>query len=133
MGCCYRLECPSNQHSANQTLVWQFIGGTIGVSAAQNIMNNIIISSLPTGNPNVTPAKVLGVGANDLRGAFPNPVDLNAVVSAYVRGLEAAWIWGIALSGLAFIVSLGAEWKSVRAEDVKKRAERKAAALAAEA
>ncbi|KAI0912697.1 putative MFS transporter [Ustulina deusta] len=114
-------------------LFWQFIGGTIGVSAAQNIMNNIIISSLPTDNPNVTPAKVLGVGANDLRQAFPNPADLNAVVNAYVRGLKAAWIWGIALSGLAVIVSLGAEWKSVRAEDVKKRAERKAAALVADA
>lgn len=96
-------------------------------------MNNIIISSLPTDNPNVTPAKVLGVGANDLRRAFPNPDDLNAVVNAYVRGLKAAWIWGIALSGLAVIVSLGAEWKSVRAEDVKKRAERKAAALVADA
>ncbi|KAI1358477.1 putative MFS transporter [Xylaria arbuscula] len=111
-------------------LFWQFIGGTIGVSAAENIMNNYIVQSIPTNNPNVTAAKVLATGANDLRNAFPDPADLAIVVNAYVRGLKAAWIFGTVLTGLSFLVALCAEWRSIRPEDVKKEAEKKAAAEA---
>ncbi|KAI1851283.1 hypothetical protein JX265_012304 [Neoarthrinium moseri] len=112
-------------------LFFQFLGGTIGVSAAINIMNNVIVTSLPNDNPRVTPATVLTAGAGSLRQAFPDPDDLSTVVGAYMNGLRAAWIWSIALSGIAFIISLGAEWKSVRQADVKKRNEAKAAAKAA--
>ncbi|KAI1390801.1 putative MFS transporter [Hypoxylon trugodes] len=114
-------------------LLWQFVGGTIGVSAAQNIMNNVILQSLPTDNPNLSPSAVLAAGSGDLRALFPDPDDLNIVVNAYMRGLKAAWIWSIALSSLAVVISLGAEWKSVRADDVKKRAESKAAKAVADA
>ncbi|KAG7284751.1 hypothetical protein NEMBOFW57_009362 [Staphylotrichum longicolle] len=108
-------------------LFWQFLGGTIGVSAAQSIMNNVIVNSLPADNPRISPAAVLAAGANGLRDAFPNPSDLAVVVNAYMAGLKAAWIWSIALSGIAFIVAFGAEWKSVKVEDVKKRAAARAA------
>ncbi|KAM3081800.1 hypothetical protein ACMFMG_005245 [Clarireedia jacksonii] len=108
-----------------------FVGGTIGVSAATNIMNNVIIKSLPTNNPNISPANVLAAGATGLRHVFPDPHDLAIVVNAYMRGLKAAWIWSIALSGLAFLIAFGAEWKSVKPADVKERYEKKAAAVAA--
>ncbi|KAI8625483.1 putative MFS transporter [Xylariaceae sp. FL1651] len=111
-------------------LFWQFIGGTLGVSTAENIMNNYIVQSLPTDNPNVTAAKVLATGANDLRTAFQDPADLAIVVNAYVRGLKAAWIFGTILTGLCFLVALCAEWRSIKPEDVKKEAEKKAAAEA---
>ena len=106
------------------------IGKYVGYQVVASAGSGIVIQSLPKGNPNVTAAKVLAVGANDLRRTFPDPADLNAVVSAYTRGLKAAWIWGIAFAGLSFFVALGAEWKSIRAGNVKKRAERKAAAQA---
>lgn len=120
-----------SQQLLNPLTVFQFVGGTVGVSAANNIMTNVIISSLPKDNPNLSPAAVLAAGSTGLLQAFPNVDDLNMVINAYMRGLKAAWIWSIALSGLAFVISFGAEWKSVRAEDVKKRAERKAAAASA--
>jgi hypothetical protein len=94
-------------------------------------MNNVIIKSLPTNNPNISPANVLAAGATGLRDVFPDPHDLAIVVNAYMRGLKAAWIWSIALSGLAFLIAFGAEWKSVKPADVKKRNEKKAAAAAA--
>lgn len=108
--------------------MWQFFGGTIGVSAAQNILNNVLLKSLPSDNPNITAAKVLAAGTTSLRDAFPDPADLKIVVGAYMTGIRAAWIWGIILSGLAFVIAFAAEWKSIKVEDIKKRAEKKAAA-----
>lgn len=109
-------------------LVFQFAGGTIGVSAAQNIMNNIIIKSLPTNNSNISPAKVLAAGSASVHDAFPNPKDFSIVINAYMKGLRAAWIWSIATAGLSLLIAFLAEWKSVRQEDVKKRNETKAEA-----
>ncbi|OAR02344.1 hypothetical protein LLEC1_04195 [Akanthomyces lecanii] len=108
-------------------LLWQFVGGTIGVSAAQNILNNVLLKSLPIDNSNITVAKVLAAGTMSLHDAFPDPADFSTVVNAYMKGIRASWIWGISLSGLAFFIALGAEWRSIKVEDVKKRAERKAA------
>lgn len=112
-------------------IVFQFIGGTVGVSAATNIMNNVLLSSLPTDNPNISASAVLTAGSAGLAKIFPNAADLKIVVNAYMKGLKAAWIWSVALAGVSFLVALAAERKSVRLEDVKKRAEKKAAAEAA--
>ncbi|PMB74005.1 Efflux pump roqT [Beauveria bassiana] len=108
-------------------LLWQFVGGTIGVSAAQNILNNVLLKSLPVNSPNITAAKVLAAGTTSLHDAFLDPADLSTVVNAYMKGIRAGWIWGIILSGLAFLIAFGAEWRSIRVEDVKKRAEKNAA------
>ncbi|KAF7165706.1 hypothetical protein CNMCM5623_009806 [Aspergillus felis] len=112
-------------------LFFQFIGGTVGVSAATNIMNNVIINTLKNESPNIPVADVLAAGSTGLSRAFSRKEDLDAVVHAYMNGIKAGWIWCIVLAGLAFLVSLGAEWKSVRPEDVKKRREQKAAAASA--
>ncbi|KAF2138889.1 uncharacterized protein K452DRAFT_328628 [Aplosporella prunicola CBS 121167] len=106
-------------------LFFQFIGATIGVSVATNIMDNVIISSLPANNPNITAANVLEAGSSSLREYFPNPDDLNIVVNAYMDGLRAAWVWSIVLVGVGLLASFFAEWKSLRPEDVKKRLEAK--------
>ncbi|EXJ91411.1 hypothetical protein A1O1_04523 [Capronia coronata CBS 617.96] len=103
------------------SLFYQFVGGTIGVSAAQSIMTNQLLSDLPRHNPAISPARVLAAGASGLRRAFPNTNDLSAVVNAYLYGLKKAWIWSIALAGLAFLVAFLAEWKSIKAEDVNAR------------
>jgi MFS transporter, DHA2 family, glioxin efflux transporter len=106
-------------------IVFQFLGATVGISAATNIMDNVIISSLPTNNPNITATKVLAAGSSSLREYFPDPDDLSIVVNAYMNGLHAAWIWSIALSGVGLLASFFAEWKSLRPADVKKRLEAK--------
>ncbi|EGX88301.1 MFS transporter, putative [Cordyceps militaris CM01] len=108
-------------------LLWQFVGGTIGVSAAQNILNNVLLKSLPVNSPNITAAKVLAAGTTSLHDAFPDPADFSTVVNAYMNGIRAAWIWGIILSGLAFLIAFGAEWRSIKVEDVQKRTEEKPA------
>lgn len=93
-------------------------------------MENVIISSLPKNNTNISAATVLAAGSSSLRQVFPDPEDLRIVVGAYMDGLHAAWIWSIALSAAGLLASLFAEWswKSLRPADVKKRLEAKKAA-----
>jgi MFS transporter, DHA2 family, glioxin efflux transporter len=90
-------------------------------------MNNIIVKSLPTNNPNISPAKVLAAGFPSVHDTFPDPEDFAIVINAYMNGLRGAWIWSIALAGLSFLLAFFAEWKSVRQEDIKKRNEAEAA------
>jgi hypothetical protein len=89
-------------------------------------MNNVIVKSLPTNNPNITAAKVLAAGFASVQDTFPDPEDFTIVINAYMKGLRAAWIWSIVLAGLSFLLAFLAEWKSVRQQDVKKRNEAKA-------
>jgi hypothetical protein len=110
--------------------VFQFVGGGVGVSVAQSIMNNRLLAALPSDNPTISAAKVLAAGATGLRSAFPNPDDLAVVVNAYIVALKDAWTWSIATSGAAFLAAFAAEWKSISVNDVKKRAAAKAAAEA---
>lgn len=91
-------------------------------------MDNLILSNLFKKSPEISPGAVIEAGAAGLRGAFPNPNDLADVVSAYMHGIKGAWIFGIVLSGLSLAVAFGSEWKSIRADDVRKRNESKAAA-----
>ena len=119
--CKSRLTCLVSSSPAHHIPpVSQFLGATVGVSAATNIMENVIISSLPTDNPNITAAHVLAAGSSNLRDCFPDPDDFSVVVNAYMNGLRAAWIWSIALSGVGLLVSFFAEWKSLRPTDAKK-------------
>ena len=90
-------------------------------------MNNITVKSLPTNNPNISPAKVLTTGFSSVHDTFPDPEDFAIVINAYMNGLRGAWIWSIVLASLSFLLAFFAEWKSVRQEDVKKRNEAKTA------
>ena len=85
--------------------VFQFLAGSIGVGATQNVFDNRLITSLPTYAPDVSVTDVLNVGAYDLLGAFPNPVELLGVLQSYMQGLKAAWIFSIALSACTLLIS----------------------------
>jgi len=99
------------------TSVSQFIGGTIGVSSSQAIMNNRMVAQLPP----PLGARVLEAGATGLRQAFPNPQILQEVINAYMVGLKNAWSFSIAMGCMAFLVASAAEWKSIRASNVEAR------------
>jgi MFS transporter, DHA2 family, glioxin efflux transporter len=99
--------------NGNVITVFQFVAGAIGVSSAQSIFNNRLITSLPAYAPDVTAEQVLAVGAYDLRGAFTDS-QLPGVLQCYMVGLRSAWALSIALSGLTFVISFLAEWKSIK-------------------
>ncbi|MCJ1396154.1 hypothetical protein MMC18_009043 [Xylographa bjoerkii] len=105
---------PDMAVSMSTVLFFQFLAGSIGVGAAQNIFDNRLIASLPTYAPTVSVADVLNVGAYDLPGAFPDPIELLGVLQSYMQGLKAAWIFSIVLSACTFLISFTAPWKSIK-------------------
>ncbi|KAH8896392.1 putative MFS transporter [Thozetella sp. PMI_491] len=90
-----------------------FVGGGFGISTGQAILNNRLIDTLPIGNSGVTAVRVLAAGASELRKAFSNPEDLAAVITSYMIGLQAAWVFSIAMSVAAFLVAFVGEWRSI--------------------
>ena len=93
--------------------VANLVGGGLGISTGQAILNNRLIDTLPMDDPSVTAAHVLAAGAQGLRQAFPNPKDLVAVLTSYLTGLRAAWVFSVAMSGAAFITAFAGEWRSI--------------------
>jgi hypothetical protein len=88
----------------------------MGVSIAQSIFNNRLSASLPIVAPDVDIGQVLAAGATGLKDAFSH-AQLSGVLRAYMIGLKAAWVWSIALGGMAFIVSFFVEWRSIKQKD----------------
>lgn len=89
------------------------LGGAISVSVAQNIFSNTLIDQLRNNVPGVSPAAVINAGATHVREAVA-PRELRGVLKAYSEATQRTFILPIACAGLAFIVSLTMEWKSVK-------------------
>jgi len=102
-------------------LFFQMLGGAIGVSVAQNIFDNRLVQSLPKLAPNVSVQTVLNVGAYGLQRNFSGD-QLEGILKSYMVGLKAAWALSIAMFGVACIVALIGERKSIKPKDGSSKA-----------
>ncbi|PSN73106.1 MFS general substrate transporter [Corynespora cassiicola Philippines] len=89
------------------------LGGAIAISIAQNIFVNSLTREIPKYAPGLDPRIVIGAGATYIRNVVP-PQLLAGVLEAYTKAIVSAFILAIATAGLAFLSSLGMEWKSVK-------------------
>lgn len=89
----------------------QSLGGSIGVSAAQNIFANDLQRQL-RGINGVDFATVNNAGASGIRNAVKAEL-LGAVLDAYNHALTRAYILPIATGGVGFLCSLLLEWKKI--------------------
>jgi len=93
------------------------LGGALSVSIAQNIFSNTLVKQLPVLAPDADIARVIQAGATHFRD-FLTPAQLPGVLLAYNKAITTAFIMPIAVSGLAFVASLGMEWKSVKGKSL---------------
>ncbi|KAF3933335.1 hypothetical protein ABW19_dt0202467 [Dactylella cylindrospora] len=89
------------------------LGGAVSISIAQNIFTNTLIQEIPKQAPNVNPQVVIHAGATALR-TFISAENLAGVIIAYNEAIVTCFIYPIAVSGIAFLCSLGMEWKSIK-------------------
>lgn len=87
------------------------------ISVAQNIFTNRLIRYWADINVSSNVQEILSVGADDLRAHFSN-YELIEVLNAYMVGLRAAWILGIACAGAAFVASFGSKYRNIMAPRV---------------
>lgn len=92
----------------------QSLGGAVFVSVGNNILQNILDqASAAKALPGIDVKAVIAAGATQFRSIVPAG-SLPALLVAYNHALQRVFITAIPLSGLAFVVALGLEWKSVR-------------------
>ncbi|KAE8143181.1 major facilitator superfamily domain-containing protein [Aspergillus pseudotamarii] len=94
-------------------LFFQTLGGTIFVSVAQSVFTNRLITKLLSLSSTYNPNQIISVGADDLRSHFSG-TQLRDILDAYLTGLRAAWILGLACAGVAFLSSFGAKVRNMR-------------------
>jgi hypothetical protein len=105
------------------TLVFQTIGGSVFVAAAQSAFTNTLLSSLKSNAPLVDSAKVLATGATDIRTSFGGD-EIAGTILSYLDGLHVVFGLAITLAGLSLIVALFAPWKRVNVRDVLKQGDK---------
>ncbi|KAF2656643.1 MFS general substrate transporter [Lophiostoma macrostomum CBS 122681] len=93
------------------------LGGAIAISIAQNIFVNSLAREIPKYAPGLDPRIVIEAGATYVRNVVPKDL-LPQVLEAYTKAITSAFALAIATAGLAFLVSFGMEWKSVKGKKI---------------
>ena len=96
------------------TLFFTMLGGSVFVSAANNIFDNDLVSSLAALNvPGLDPQAVVTAGATQLRSLVPSQYTPQAI-EAYNRAVTKTFEMALILSCLSAIGAAGMEWRSVK-------------------
>jgi MFS family permease len=99
------------------------LGGAVALAIAQALFNNGLISGLEKDAPGIPPEVFIQGGASQIKNILNQlgrPDLLTAVLSAYMKGLQNTFYISVACAALAFVVSLGLSWKSVKHDQMKK-------------
>ena len=96
--------------------VFQLVSGAFGVSAAQSILTNRLMASLPKYTDGIDAGAVVAAGATSVRASFP-PRQVHGILLSYMAGLKAAWAMGVAFAGLTFLLAFLTPWRSIKSTD----------------
>ena len=92
----------------------QSLGGAVFVSVGNNILQNRLDQAAAADRlPGIDIARVITAGATEFRNFVPEN-SLPALLIVYNSALQKVFMAAIPLCGLAFVVSLGIEFKSVK-------------------
>lgn len=98
--------------TGNALLVfYQALGGALAVSVAQNILSNELLARLKA-LPQIQDSQaIVAAGATNIAKVAPGDLAL-VVVDAYSYALSKTFILPVTAAGMAFLCSLGMEWKT---------------------
>lgn len=89
------------------------LGGAVSLAIAQNVFINGLAENVPKYAPDVDPRVVITAGATFVRQVVP-AASLQGVLEAYTKAITGAFMISIVVGALAFGISFGMEWKSVK-------------------
>jgi hypothetical protein len=108
----------STYTSSHDKIVFQMVGGSFTITAAQSAFNNVMVSKLAATAPGINPSTVLATGASQIRQAF-TAAQVPLVVNAYMAGIKVVFAISIGTFGMAFLLACLAGMKKLHAEDLK--------------
>lgn len=94
------------------------LGGAVSISIAQNIFSNTLVQQIPKHTTGIDPSVIVAAGAAHVKEVTPSD-QLAGVLESYNLAVTTAFILSIACSGIAFVLSLGFEWKSVKGKKLE--------------
>ncbi|KAF7885090.1 hypothetical protein EAF00_010908 [Botryotinia globosa] len=89
----------------------QALGDALAISIAQNILTNTLSQELKM-IPGLDSSEIIELGAKNLTSTVPTEYP-TGVLGAYTYALSRTLILPIATAGMAFVCSLGMEWRKV--------------------
>jgi hypothetical protein len=93
--------------------VFQMMGGTYFISAAQSIFANKLVGHLKVNVPEIDPTTVVGLGATQFRSMLPFTA-ISGVVLSYMQSLHIVFVLATVLAGVATVVSVAARWEKIQ-------------------
>ncbi|KAJ5634927.1 uncharacterized protein N7484_008240 [Penicillium longicatenatum] len=97
----------------------QTLGGALGISVAQNVFQNQLVSNFAASQlSGLDPKTVIQAGATQIQTLIPHKF-LPVVLTAYNQALTHTFYVSVAVTSLSFFSTLCIEWKSVRGVDIK--------------
>lgn len=104
----------SSKYPKKKIPVVQTIGGAFLVSAGEAAFESVLTKDLRKWDPSVSPLKVIGTGATEVRSSFLAK-DIPFILRAYVDGIQTAFIVAIALSATCTLIAFGTRWQKLQA------------------
>ncbi|KAL4940199.1 hypothetical protein BDV06DRAFT_224310 [Aspergillus oleicola] len=98
-------------------MFFQTLGGALFIAVAQSLFQNGLIEGVKTYAPSVGPNRIVEAGATEMRnvlGELGQLDQLDNVIMGFLNGLVDTYRLSLALFCVAFLVSLGFEWRSVK-------------------
>ncbi|EAW07570.1 MDR family MFS transporter [Aspergillus clavatus NRRL 1] len=105
-------------------MFFQTLGGALFIAVGQSVFQNGLISGIGKYAPSVDPVEIVKAGATEVRHVLDvlgKTDQLDGVINAYMSGLRDSYRVSLALTVVAFAVSLLMEWKSVKAAGNEKK------------
>jgi MFS transporter, DHA2 family, glioxin efflux transporter len=118
---CKFIPCSSGRRSSSDIIpsVFQCVGPTAFVTAAQTAFVNELSETLRLTAPDVDPLAVVHTGATAIRDVFPAG-QVAGILNAYMVGIKGAFAIAVAAAGLGMLVGLsnvvGGKWRMTTEE-----------------
>jgi hypothetical protein len=90
---------------------FQCLGGSLGLSIGQNLLSSFLLKRLRQ-YPQIDADSIIALGGTGLPSAVSPPL-LRVVLEAYNHAITTTFILSIAAAAVAFLPSLGMEWKQI--------------------
>jgi hypothetical protein len=97
------------------------LGAGIIIGTAQSIIDNHLYPAMLAIDPRITIPEIVQAGATGLKALVPE-ADLPAVLEAYAKSIDiGVFVPAAVFAGMAFLVALRIEWRSVKHMDKSKK------------
>jgi hypothetical protein len=97
------------------------LGAGMIVGIAQSILENHLYPAMISIDPQITIPDIVRAGATGLKDLVP-PADLPAVLEAYAKSIDiGVFVPGTVYAGMAFLVALRIEWRTVKSGNKGKK------------